>query len=262
MVEELTFPGIKAAARQLRLPLHGIEMDDEGVLPEALDRAARATGAKVAVLVPTLQNPTGAVMGETRRRDVAEVARRNRLWVIEDDVYGALLDRPPLAALLREQGIVVTSLSKTVAAGLRVGFVAGACAPVRALAEEVHATAWPVAPLMAEIASRWIEDGTAARRVAWQRLEVAARHARARRVLGLAGIRSDLPGPHLWLRLTSGSDAAAARCLAAGVDVVASSLFAVTREAPEGIRLSLTAARSRAELSEALTRLRDAGFTA
>ena len=259
LVEELTFPGMKAAARQLRLPLHGVQMDAEGVLPAALDRVARATGARVAVLVPALQNPTGAAMGEARRRAVAEVARRHGLWVVEDDVYGALLDRPPLAALLPERGIVVTSLSKTVAAGLRFGLIAGACAPVHALAEEVHATAWPLAPLMAEVACRWIEDGTAARRLAWQRAEVAARHALARHALVGAGARAGPPGPHLWLPLASGADEVAACCRVAGVEVVASPLFAVTREAPEGVRVSLAAARSRTELARALARLRTAG---
>lgn len=256
LAEELTFPGMKAAARQLRLPLHGVEIDGEGVLPEALDRAARATGAKVAVLVPALQNPTGAAMGEARRRAVAEVARRHGLWVVEDDVYGALAGQPPLAALLPDQGIVVTSLSKTVAAGLRFGLIAGACTPVRTLAAEVHATAWPLAPLMAEVACRWVEDGTAARRLAWQCAEVVARHALARRILDGVGACSAPASPHLWLPLASGADQAATRCRAAGVAVVASPLFAVTREAPEGVRVSLAAAGSRAELSQALAQLR------
>lgn len=258
MVEELTFPGVKAAARQFRLPLHGVAMDGEGILPDALDRTARATGAAVLVLVPALQNPTGAVMGEARRRAVAEVARRHALWVVEDDVYGALSGQAPLAALLPDRSIVVTSLSKTVAPGLRFGLVAGACAPVRSLAQEGHATAWPLAPLMVEVACRWIEDGTAARRAAWQRAEIAARHGQARRALGEAGLRAGPPSPHAWIPLATASGDAAARCRAAGVEVVPSEVFAVTREAPEGVRVSLAAARSRARLAEALARLRTA----
>lgn len=255
LVEDLAFPGLKAAARWLRLPLHGVAMDSEGVLPEALDRAARATGAKVVVLVPNLQNPTGAVMGPARQAGIAAVVRRHGLWLVEDDVYGALTDRPPLVALVPERGVLVTSLSKTVAAGLRLGLIAGACAPVRELAGQIHATSWPMAPLMAEVACRWIEDGTAARRLAWQRAEVAARHALARRALpGL--VPSDRPAsPHLWLPQDD-AVAAAARCLEVGVEVVAGDVFAVTREAPPGLRLSLAAAGSRAELAEALARLR------
>lgn len=256
LVEDLAFPGLKAAARWLRLPLHGVAMDGEGVLPEALDRAARATGAKVAVLVPNLQNPTGAVMGPARQAEIAAVARRHGLWLVEDDAYGALTDRPPLVALVPERGVLVTSLSKTVAAGLRFGLVAGACAPVRDLAGQIHATSWPLAPLLGEVACRWIEDGTAARRLAWQRAEVATRHAQARRALPGLAAPDLVPGPHLWLPRDGDAGAAAARCLAAGVEVVAADVFAVTREAPQGLRLSLAAARSRAELAEALARLR------
>ncbi|OWJ67487.1 PLP-dependent aminotransferase family protein [Inquilinus limosus] len=260
LVEDLAFPGLKAAARWLRLPLHGVAMDGEGVLPEALDRAVRATGARVAVLVPNLQNPTGAVMGPARQAEVADVVRRHGLWLVEDDVYGALTGRPPLAALVPERGVLVTSLSKTVASGLRFALIAGACAPVRELAGQIHATSWPMAPLLAEVACRWIEDGTAARRLAWQRAEIAARHAQARRALpGLVAPESG-PGaqpasPHLWLPRDGDADALAARCRAAGVEVVAGDLFAVTREAPQGLRLSLAAASSRAELAEALARL-------
>jgi len=258
LVEELAFPGLKAAARWLRLPLHGVAMDGEGVLPEALDRAVRATGARVVVLVPNLQNPTGAVMGTARQAEIAAVARRHELWLVEDDAYGALTDRPPLVALAPERGVLVTSLSKTVASGLRFALIAGACAPVRDLAGQIHATSWPMAPLLAEVACRWIEDGTAARRLAWQRSEIAARHARARRALsGLVG-PDRAAGPHLWLPRDGDARAAAACCLAAGVEVVAADVFAVTREAPQGLRLSLAAAGSRAELAEALARVRGA----
>ncbi len=254
LVEDLAFPGLKAAARWLRLPLHGVAMDGEGMLPDALDRAIRATGATVAVLVPNLQNPTGTVMGPARQAEIAAVADRHGLWLVEDDVYGALTDRPPLVALLPERGVLVTSLSKTVAAGLRFGLVAGPSEPVRALAEQIHATSWPLAPLMGEVACRWIEDGTAARRLAWQRAEIAARHAQARRALPGLVASDGPPSPHLWLPLADGAGAATA-CLAAGVEVVASDLFAVTREAPRGLRLSLAAAAGRAELAEALARL-------
>lgn len=66
LVEALTFPGMKALARQLRLKLHPLPMDQEGITPEGLDAACRQTSARVAVLVPVLQNPTTAIMGAER----------------------------------------------------------------------------------------------------------------------------------------------------------------------------------------------------
>ena len=112
---------------------------------------------------------------------------------------------------------------------------------------------------MAEIACRWIGDGTAFRRVAWQRDEVAARYHQARHALAGAGFCFGVPGPHVWMPLASAqADEAAARCRASGVEVVASGLFAVTREAPGGVRVSFTAARDQAELAQALSCLQTA----
>lgn len=72
-------------------------MDREGILAQDFDRMIRATGARVAILTPTLQNPTSAVMSVERRLAIADIARRHGVQVIEDDVYGALTDSPPLS---------------------------------------------------------------------------------------------------------------------------------------------------------------------
>ena len=255
LVEELTFPGMKAVARQLRLRLVGVAMDHEGILPDALDRAARTTKARVAVVVPSLQNPTGAVMSAERRRAVAAVAERRRLTLVEDDVYGALTDWPPLATEAPERTIVVTSLSKVVAPPLRFGLVAGRAPAMQAISAEVHATVWPMAPPMVELACRWIEDGTAARRLAWQRAETQARFRLAARDI-VRGPGTSIPAPHVWLETAYPSDEAARRASEAGVVVVPSSFFTVGHTAPHAVRVSLTAAASRRELHIGLERLR------
>ncbi|WP_245290526.1 PLP-dependent aminotransferase family protein [Rhodopseudomonas sp. AAP120] len=261
LVEELTFPGIKALARQLGLPLHGVAMDAQGMMPEALDRVARATSARVVVLVPALQNPTGATMSEARRAGLAEVAERRDLQIIEDDVYGTLAATPPMAMLLPNRCTLVTSFSKSVAAGLRFGLIAGAGPAARAVAAEPQTTLWPLAPLMAEIACRWIEDGTALRRAKWQRDEVAVRHRLACRLLPNGRTVPSKPSPHAWLAVPPEMADPIAACRAVGVDVVSATTFAVTREAPARIRISLTAAETRAELGRALERLAAIGVT-
>src|SRR5260221_8191241 len=87
LVEELTFPGMKAVGKQLGLRPQGVALDGEGVLPASLDKVARSSGARVVVLVPSLQNPTGTVMSAERRRAIAEVIRQRDLFLIDDDVY-------------------------------------------------------------------------------------------------------------------------------------------------------------------------------
>lgn len=246
LVEALTAPGIKAACRQLRLPLHGVAMDAQGILPDDLDRVARATGARVIVLTPSLQNPTGACMGPARQAAIAAVIERHALTLIEDDVYGALTDSPALLARVGERGVLVSSLSKSVAAGLRLGWIVGSPALLERIDPHAQATHWPVSPLDLEIACRWIDDGTAARRVAWQREEVLQRWRLAKRLLGQA-LAGEVPSPHIWV-----SGVLAADCRAAGVAVVPAEVFAVRQGDRAAVRISLSAAHSRVQLKIAL----------
>lgn len=254
MVEALTAPGIKAACRQLRLPLHGVALDREGILPDDLDRVARASGARVVVLTPALHNPTGASMGEQRRREIAAVVERLDLLLVEDDVYGALGDQPPLLPLLGPRGLLVSSLSKTVCAGLRLGWIAGDEALLAQIDPHAQATHWQIAPLMLGIAGRWIDDGSAARKLAWQREEVQQRWRLAQRLLGPA-LQPGTPSPHVWLVGPRPGEELAAACRAKGVEVVPAQVFAVKQGQLPAVRISLTAARSRAELKQALERI-------
>lgn len=252
MVEALSAPGIKAACRQLRLPVQGVALDGQGLRPEALERVARASGARVLVTTPTLHNPTGACMDDARRQAIADVIRRNELWVIEDDVYGAFSERPPLYPLLDGRGVLVSSLSKTVAAGLRVGWIAASPDLLERIDPHTRATHWSVSPLNLQIACQWIGEGTAARRLAQQREEVEQRWRLARRWLGEALLTREAPSPHIWVRTPACAETLAAACRQRGVEVVPASVFAVGGEAVKAVRISLSAAVSRAQLTQGL----------
>ncbi|MBH3429596.1 PLP-dependent aminotransferase family protein [Pseudomonas alkylphenolica] len=258
LVEALTAPGVKAACRQLRLPLHGIAQDRQGILPDDLDRVARATGARVVVLTPTLQNPTGACMSRERQQAVAEVVHRHGLLVIEDDVYGALTDQPPLWPLLGQQGVLVSSLSKTVGAGLRLGWIVADPALLAKVDPHAQATHWQVSPLNLQIACRWIADGTAARRLAWQRQEVEQRWRLARKVFDDQQVYSPHPSPHIWVSCPGPAQALVQRCRANAVEVVPAEVFAVKQSDLAAVRISLSAAGSRAQLKQALERVAQA----
>lgn len=252
MLEALTAPGIKAACRQLRLPVHGVALDDQGLRPDELDRVARASGARVLVTTPTLHNPTGACMDDTRRRALAEVVKRLGLLVIEDDVYGALCDRAPLYPLLGQHGMLITSLSKTVAAGLRLGWIVANPRLLEQVDPFAKASHWSVSPLNLQVACQWIEDGTAARRLAWQRAEVCERWRLARKVLGSRLHNSREPAPHVWVAASRGADKVVAECRAQRVEIVPASVFAVGASEEQAVRISLSAAGSRAELKKGL----------
>ncbi len=178
------------------------------------------------------------------------MARARGLWIIEDDIYGALGDEPSLASVLPERTLLVSSLSKTVAPGLRLGFMAGPAALMVRIDPEAQATSWALSPLCLQIGCDWLQDGTAARRLAWQREQVHQRWRLAQKLLGSRGA----PSPHLWLPLASGVDMARL-CRLAGIEAADSAMFAVGHEAPPALRLSLTAAPSPALLKARLERL-------
>ncbi|MDJ0609370.1 MAG: PLP-dependent aminotransferase family protein [Kiloniellales bacterium] len=257
---ELSYYGIKSIAAMLDIRLHGLAMDEEGLRPDALAQACRATKARALYCIPTLQNPTAAVMSEGRRREIAAICAEHALPVIEDDVYGFLVDRapPPLSTLLPDSAIYVTGLSKSVSPGLRVGFLRAPGTLLDRLRQGLRASTLMAPPLMAEAATRLIESGAAWRMALWQRDEAEARQAIARRCLPAGTWRSHPQAFHGWLELPEPwrrevfCDQARAR----GVGVASAELFAVGRQPlPHAVRLCLQAARDRAELETALDRL-------
>jgi DNA-binding transcriptional MocR family regulator len=255
--ETLVYPGLKAAARRWQRRLHPLAMDGEGILPSAFETACRG-GIRLAVFSPTLHNPTTVTMPLARRLALVAIARKWDVLLVEEDVYGLLREDapPPLAALAPERVIYLTGLSKTVAPGLRLGYLAFP-AGLRKRIKDVEAhTSWYVAPLSMALATRWMEDGTAWRRLLAQRKELAARHRLCRERLQGYTWSGEACCPHLWITSPpGGSERFTQRALEAGVVVVPASVFAAGRLARDGIRLSIGAATDRGALGDALGRL-------
>ncbi len=254
--EALTYPGMKAAANLLRLRLHGVAMDGHGVLPEAFEAACRAQRPKALYCMPNIQNPTGALMPEARRREIAAIARKHRVAVVEDDIYSFLLDEtpPPLASLAGELGYYLTSVSKCIAPGLRTGFLVVPPGPQANFAAAVRTTMWMASPLSAELTARWLVDGTAMRQVEAHRAEAIIRQEMARARLTGFDYAAHPRGYHGWLTLPPGwlADDFTAQARQKGVLLTAAEAFAVSRPTPHAVRLCLGAARSRGDLNRAL----------
>jgi DNA-binding transcriptional MocR family regulator len=256
LTETMTFPPVKSLANALGLKMHGVALDRYGLRPDALEEACRTTGAQLLYTVPTMQNPTGAMMLERRRREIAAVAKKHALRILEDDVYAQVVDPPPapIAAFAPERTWLVDSVSKTLAPGLRVGYLVVPEGQLDSALVTMRAMAWQTAPLNAEIATIWMEDGTAQEMVAWHRAERVARAALARNIIGSAAA-NPTDAPHLWLALPEtmrGADFAA-ELVRRGVRVADGEAFAVTRGAgTHHVRVSLGAAAGRARLEQAL----------
>jgi 2-aminoadipate transaminase len=114
-----------------------VPSDDDGMDVEALEQALRKKVPKLIYLVADFNNPKGTSLSLSRRRHLVRLAQAHRVPVIEDNPYGELRFRgealPPLAAL-DESGVVVHlgTFSKTLAPGMRLGWLAGPRELVRA----------------------------------------------------------------------------------------------------------------------------------
>lgn len=244
LTENLTYAPIKALARHLGVRIRALATDDEGIVPESLDAACRDTPARALYCTPTLQTPTTAVMGEDRRRAVARLAQVHDLVVVEDDVFGFLPpSRPlPLSAFAPERSVLVSSVSKVMGPGLRIGYLHVPRPLARAVSAAVSVSCWLPSPLMAEIATLWIEDDTATRLCEEQRARAVQRQSMVRHTLGAHPYRADPHGLHVWLPLPQHWSAAAFVGAAerAGVLVNPASAFATAVRAPDAVRLCLS----------------------
>lgn len=258
LVEEITYPGLITALRWLRIPAHPVSLDAEGLVPEALARAAKETGARVLYCTPTHHNPTATVTPLARREAIAAVCRAHGITIIENGALAPLVPGapPPLAALAPERTCYVSTLSKATVPALRVGYVHTPPSVCARLDVGVAATVWSTSPLMAEIATRWIERGTAESILAWRLAEARAREALAADALRPHGYQPREGAYFAWLPLPDHLPAleVVAEAASRGVLVGPAHLFAARPgNAPNAVRLSLAAPASRDKLERGIS---------
>lgn len=256
LTEAGTFFGVCNLAEHAGYRLRGVAMDAEGLLPEALDRAAEASGARVLYTLPTLQNPTGRTLSRERREAITRIARARDFWIVEDDVYAAFAaDAPPaLAMLAPERTFYVSGVSKVLGAGLRTGYLlAPTGEQFDRLTRAVRATVYSPPTFGALIATQWIEDGAADLIAREVRDEVDARREIASTVLGETLEMGAGGAPHVWLPLSElDAERLARRALRNGVEVTPPSAPIVEPSSLSGLRLSLGGVENRGDLERAL----------
>jgi DNA-binding transcriptional MocR family regulator len=229
IVESPTYVGALAAARAAGLALVPVPGDAHGVLPDALADAFARTRARLAYLQPRYANPTGAVLARDRREPVLAAAARAGAFVLEDDWmrdFDLGASSPPPLVSADDDGHVIylRSVSKPIAAGLRVSGLAARGPVLARLRRGRISDDLFVAPILQQIA---LDVLTAP---GWPRhLGMLRRQLRERRDALVAAVRQLLPsgrldvvpagGMHLWLQLPDHvndediTDAAAARGL-------------------------------------------------
>lgn len=259
LAEPASYPGLQAAAGQFGRRIIAVDADRDGMAPERLEEACRRHRPALLYLNPTLQNPTAVTMPEHRRQEIAGIAMRAGVRIVEDDPYWLLAEGapPPIATFAPEQVYYISTLSKCLAPGLRVAYVLMRDPGPRArFLAALRSFALMAAPLTAALATQWIFDGSANRLMDGVRAEARLRHRMARAIL--AGRHSGAgDGLHVWLELPAywSSPQLARAAGSEGIAVMPGDAFATGGATVNAIRISLGSIRDRGRLQEGLQRL-------
>lgn len=258
LVDEYCYLGFKQLCQTIRRRPIPVKGDATGMLPEHLAESQAKSGAKILFANPTLHNPTGTTWSKQRREEVLGICHAADVTVIEDDVFGLLVDASPptLAELAPERVCHVTSLSKISYAAIRVAYLKTPVSWVPTLEKAKHALTAGGCAIQPAVAADWIETGVLDGLVADQKHEIRARWNIARQLLGSERINGVGPAPFLWL--SPGEHWRASEFVASvrdrGVRCVDGDQFAVGRAASPGrVRVALSTPRNRNELERGLT---------
>lgn len=179
-----------------------------------------------------------------RRIAIAEIAERFGLYLVEDDVFGSLMEKriKPISSLITERSFYITSFSKGIAPGLRVGYLVPPEQCHHRALTGLRVTSWMASPIMVEMVSQWVKDGNANRLISLQTSKIARRVSIVREILKDFSIKSHPFCPHIWLKLPASVRESKAVILLSqrGVDITPGEVFSVgSGYMPGGLRLCL-----------------------
>lgn len=243
LTEDLAYPGVRHAARLLRAKVVGVEMDDEGIIPDALARAYREHGGQVLLTAAEVHSPTTIKTSLQRKTELADLARTLNLVIIEDDCHTtAQSDVPTYRAILPELSYYISSLTKSVSGALRFGFAVAPSGQGDVLRQVAQSSFYGVAQPIIDICDDLLTSGDA-RRIS-DLVQDAVAH-RVRLVVSMLGhwdIKWREDAPFVWLSLPQGWRASSflVACEQSGVLVKPADEFALPDgRAPNALRLAI-----------------------
>ncbi len=269
LTESPTYPGGAGTIRGCLGDAEAVTADEHGVIPEALEETIgrlknEGRRVKLIYVIPTFQNPTGVAMTLERRKAMVEICRRHEVLIVEDDAYGDVRFEgerlPSLFALAGGEGAVyLGTFSKTVATGLRIGWVLGSEPLVEALVKmrfDLGVSPW-LQRALAEYGSsgRWERHVAKMNDVYRSKRDTMLAVLEERCSRYLSWNRPE-GGYFLWLRLSDGVDPAvlseAARQM--GVAFVGGQAFKRDEDGRRHIRLAFSFVNEQ-EIPEGIIRL-------
>jgi DNA-binding transcriptional MocR family regulator len=262
LAENLNYPSLKPTARSLGLTVIPLDMDAGGLMPDSLERAARLGEAKCLYIVPTLQNPTTSTLTRQRRETIVDIARRYNLIILEDDIFRLLdfrVQPPTLYELAPERTYHITSLSKTLAPGLRIGFVATPQGRAELFRLQQRVASGRAIGLTAEVARYWMETDIAGHLLRRIIAELALRRAIFDDIFQGVSHRCEPGSPYAWVPLPAHWSAGRfTHALRTGnIKVTPGSAFSLGGRAQDrAVRICFGHAQSRDELRNAFAEIR------
>lgn len=243
-VDHFTYTNFKGLANFLHIQLISIDSDSFGMSPDDLARICRQTDIKGIYLMPTCSNPTGIFMPAHRRRQLSEIIRKYNLLLIEDDIYSFLAptDVRPFFTMLPEHTVHISSISKSLCAGLRLAFLIFPEKYRERLIAGMLNINLKTVSLNAEIIAELIISKEA-ERIVREKIRLAERRNEIFQSIFPTDYTDHIERFFHWLRLpaTLSSEEAELEAMRQGVHILGSHRFALqSKEKSSYIRLSVT----------------------
>lgn len=255
--DPLTFSGIKTLAKMLHIQLVPIPHDEEAFAPEYLEQYCKTEGLKGLYVIPDFQNPLTYCMSLKRRQELAVIAEKYNLLLIEDAINSLLTTptTPAIASLLPDRTLYVSSLSKVLCPGLQIAFIHSPLQYKESLETGLYNINLMVSPINAEFASSLIHSSYCETILTKRRELTIARNQLVDSILDGYHLEGAPECNFRLLYLPSNWTGKQFELAAkkAGVQVYCGERFAVGSSlVPAVIRLSITSPKSMSELENAL----------
>jgi DNA-binding transcriptional MocR family regulator len=257
-----TYSGLKTTAAMLGIQLIPIRHRDGEMDQEALLDACRNENIKGVYLIPDNHNPTTHTMSSERRRALAQIAKDQDIFIIEDGAYHflGLNTQPAVASFAPEHTVYIASMSKTLAPGLRMAYLSVPQAYRKSVSKALYNLNISVSPLMAVLAARVIVSGQLDQFIKSHQQNARQRNKQVNRYLRGYTCHGEETGIFRWLELPGTISGSAFEVLAMekGVRVYGAERFTVGNNLPSrAVRMSVCAPETLAELEQGLIILKD-----
>lgn len=260
--DPLTYPGVKTAAKMLGIHLIPIQNHNYEMTEEGIKYAIQNENIKGIYVIPDYHNPTTHIMSLETRKMIARVALEKNLLVIEDGINNLLeeIPVPPIVSFAPEHIVYLSSLSKTVSAGLRTAFIYVPNKLHEVLVTTLYSMNIALSPLLSTVAAGLIEEGIADEIIAERKNMIAERNIIVNEILAGFVVEGGLTSPLRYISLPEHFTGKSFEICAkeAGVQVYGAERFSVgNKPVDKTVRISVTTPKTIDDLKEGLSRLKN-----